>query len=152
MRPCDRWEEPWSVPSSPDPVRNLALSTFIRECVTAGLRLAVRMVTTKSLHTSRSTETISTQRSIRSLPNINKTASGERLSLLLRIREIPVSGLVPETGYPNVSWFSSVPPSKFWDRTLRPLISLSFPTHYTQIISPVVMQSELPTSSINKTP
>jgi hypothetical protein len=45
----------------------------------------------------------------------------KRLTLLLRILEVPCSYLGPETGYPDYgcSQFSSVPPGKFWDSTLN---------------------------------
>jgi hypothetical protein len=41
--------------------------------------------------------------------------------LLLRIREVPGSNLGPEAVYPECvfSWFSSVPPGKFRDNTLK---------------------------------
>jgi hypothetical protein len=45
----------------------------------------------------------------------------ERSTHLLRIREVQLSNLVPETGYPDLgfSWFSSVPPGKCWDSSLK---------------------------------
>jgi hypothetical protein len=45
----------------------------------------------------------------------------EWLELMFRIREVPGSNLGSETGYPvcDFSWFLSVPPGKFWDKTLK---------------------------------
>jgi hypothetical protein len=45
----------------------------------------------------------------------------EWLTLLLRIREVLLSNLGPENGYPDwrFSWFSSVPPDKYCDSTLK---------------------------------
>jgi hypothetical protein len=43
------------------------------------------------------------------------------LTLLLHIREFLASNLSPEIGYSDLVflWFSSVPPGKCWDSTLR---------------------------------
>jgi hypothetical protein len=52
----------------------------------------------------------------------------EWLALLLRIREVPGSNLGPKTGYLycGFSWFSSVPPGKCWDITLKQAMADSF--------------------------
>jgi hypothetical protein len=51
------------------------------------------------------------------LPRLTPNVVVEWLTLLLRIREVQGSNL----GYPDwgFSWFSSVPPGKFWDSTLK---------------------------------
>jgi hypothetical protein len=40
-------------------------------------------------------------------------------TLFLRTRDVQGSNLGPETGYPEFSWFSAVPPSKCRDSSLK---------------------------------
>jgi hypothetical protein len=54
-------------------------------------------------------------------PNIilNTTAHGRVVTLLLHIWKVPDSNLSLETSYPEVSWFSLVPPGECQDNNLK---------------------------------
>jgi hypothetical protein len=55
------------------------------------------------------------------ISGIRPTVVVEWLTILRRIREVRGSNIGPETGCPawRYPWFSSVPPPKYWDCTLK---------------------------------
>jgi hypothetical protein len=70
----------------------------------------------------------------------------DRLTLLLRIREVPGSNLGPETGYPESgrSWFSSIPPDECRGNSKNYATTASFeilPIHYSRTYHPFIRRS-----------